>query len=237
MLKFAIYGLPSNSKGVSLFNENFKLINTLDSENWQDQNSEGNKTVTTEVSEDSVATHSEIHGFSNVGLLCNKHIKNLLFLISGAKLDFIFPRPEFTIPGHMLFRKDGNQHGGDLIFYMSQVTPCKTIDTVIFPNSPEVLNLEINLRNEKILVIGCYKPSSLNDEYFGDQLHGALSFHSTTYDNFLLLGYCNISRDDERLKEFCNSFPLDHLIKTPPYYMGTNASSIDHIITNMIPFL
>ena len=52
-----------NSKGVPLFNENFiNLLNTLDSENWQkDQNSNGNKTVNTEVSEDSVATDNEIN--------------------------------------------------------------------------------------------------------------------------------------------------------------------------------
>ena len=48
-----------------------------------------------------------------------------------------------------------------------------------------------------------------------NQLHGALSFYSTIYDNFLLLGDFNISRDDKCLKEFCNSFPLGHLIKLP----------------------
>ena len=69
---------------------------------------------------------------------------------------------------------------------------------------------------------------------FLDQLHSALSFYSTTYDNFLLLSDFNISRDDERLKEFCNSLSLGHLIKTATCYMGTNPYSIDHIITNMI---
>ena len=66
-----------------------------------------------------------------------------------------------------------------------------------------------------------------------DQLHGALSFYSTTYDNFLLLSDFNISSDDERLKEFCNSFSLGHLIKTLTCCVGTNTSFIDHIITNM----
>ena len=69
-----------------------------------------------------------------------------------------------------------------------------------------------------------------------DQLHGALSFYSTTYDNFLLLVDFNISRDNECLKEFCNSFSLGHLTKTPTCYKGTNPSSIDYILTNMISF-
>lgn len=47
-----------NTLGVSLFNKNFEsLLNTLDTENWQkEQNSEGNRTINTEVSEDSVPT-------------------------------------------------------------------------------------------------------------------------------------------------------------------------------------
>ena len=41
----------------------------------------------------------------------------------------------------MLFRKDRSQGGGDLIFYMNQDFPCKTIDTFSFPNSLEILPL------------------------------------------------------------------------------------------------
>ena len=66
-----ISGLHLNSKRVPLFNENFvNLLNTLDSENWhKGQTSEGNKTVNTEVSEDSVATDNKIDGFTKLGLL------------------------------------------------------------------------------------------------------------------------------------------------------------------------
>ena len=158
-----------------------------------------------------------------------------IFLVSETKLDSSFPESELRISGYRLFRKDRNQCGGGLIFYVNEDIPYKTINTFNFPNSLEVLPLEINLRNKKILVISCHKPASLNDEYFLDQLHGAFSFYSTTYGNLFLLGDFKISRDDEFLKEFCNSFSLGHLIKTPTSYMVTNPSSIDHIITNMTP--
>ena len=174
-----ISGQHLNSKRVSPFNENFvSLLNTLDSENrHKDQNSEGKKTVNTEVSEDSVVTDNEIDGFTNIGLLRKKHIKNSFF-----------GHLNITIPHYKLIRKDRNQHGGGLTFYVNQDIPCKTINTFNFPNSLEVILLEINLRNKKALVIGCCKPPSLNDEYFVDRLHGALSFYGNTYDNFLLLG-------------------------------------------------
>ena len=61
-----------------LFHENsVSLLNTLHSENWhKDQNSEGNKAVNTEVSEDSVTTDNKIDCFAKVGLLHKKHLKN-----------------------------------------------------------------------------------------------------------------------------------------------------------------
>ena len=252
-----ISGLHLNSKAVLLFNENF--VNLLNSPHYEyrqmEQNSEGNRTVNIGVSEDSVAIDNEIDGFTKVGLLRKKHIKNLffdhlninslrnkrefleplirdhfdIFLVSEIKLDSSFP----GFSSYTLFRKGRNQHGGGLIFYVNQDIPCKTINTFNFPNSLEVLPLVINLRNKKILVIGCYKLSSLNDEYFLNQLHCVLCFYSTTYDNFLLLGDFNISCDDERLEEFCNFFSLGHLIKTPTCYMRANSSFIGHIIANM----
>ena len=193
------------------------------------------------MSEDSVVTDNEIDGFTKVGLLRKKHIRNLffghlnikslrnkreyleplirnhfdIFLVSETKLDSSFPWSEYPISGYRLFRKDRDQHGGALIFYVNQDIPRKTINSSSFPNSLEVLPLEINLRNKKILV-------SL------DQLHSALSFYSTTHNHFLMLDDFTISRDDERFKEFCNSFSLGHLIQTPIGYMGTNLSSIDY---------
>ena len=87
-----------------------------------------------------------------------------IFLISETKLDFSFSGSEFTIPGYRLLRKDRNQHRGGLIFYVNQDIPCKTINTFNFPNTLEVLPLEISLRKKYMLMIGCYKPPSRNDE-------------------------------------------------------------------------
>ena len=89
-----------------------------------------------------------------------------IVLIWETKLDFSFSGSKFAIPGYRFFRKDRNQYGGGLIFYVNQDIPHKTINTFNFPNSLEVLRLEINLKNIYIFMIGCYKPPSLDDEYF-----------------------------------------------------------------------
>ena len=111
-------------------------------------------------------------GHLNINSLRNKRefleplIRNHfdIFLISETKLDFSFSGSEFKIPGYRLFRKDRNQRRGGLIFYVNQDIPCKTINTFNFPNSLEVLPLEISLRKKYMLKIGCYKPPSRNDE-------------------------------------------------------------------------
>ena len=97
-----------------------------------------------------------------LGPLIRNHFD--IFLISETKLDFSFLGSEFTIPGYRLFRKDKNQHRGGLTFYVNQNIPRKTINTFNFPNSLEVLPLETNLRKKYMLMIGSYKPPSLNDE-------------------------------------------------------------------------
>ena len=92
-----ISGLKLN-KGVSLFHENVvNLLNTLDLENWhKDQNSEGKKTVNTEVSEDSVTTDNETDCFTKVALLHKKHLQNLFF--GHLNINWLRNKSEFLEP-------------------------------------------------------------------------------------------------------------------------------------------
>ena len=100
-------------------------------------------------------------------------------MVSETKLDSKFPASEFTISCYRLFRKDRNQLGGGLIFYVNEYIPRKTINTFNFPNSLEVARLEINFR-KKNLLLAAINLRHLMMNIFLDQLHGALSFYSTT---------------------------------------------------------
>ena len=107
-------------------------------------------------------------------------------MVNETKFDSGFPESQHKISGYILFHEDRNQHRGGLIFVTKQDILYKATDTFNFPDSLEVLPSEINIKNKKIHVIGCYKPPSLNnDTIFLNQLHGDLSFCSTIYDNFL----------------------------------------------------
>ena len=154
------------------------------------------------------------------------------FLVSETKHDSSFPVSEFAIPGYRISPKVRNQHRRCLIFYMKQNIPSKTIYTFNFQNNPNVLPYKINLKNKKDLLLAATKHRQLMVNIFW--INYTVLFYRTAYDNFLLPDLNN-SPDNKRLKEFCNSFSLGHLIKTPSCYMGTNPSSIDHLIANMTP--
>ena len=103
---------------------------------------------------------SSLFGQLNIEKLIGKEflepvIRNYfdISLVSETTLDSSFLGSQFSILGYRLFRKDRVRHGTGLILYVNQGIPPKTINTFNFPNSLEVLPLEINLRNKKILAI------------------------------------------------------------------------------------
>ena len=156
-----------------------------------------------------------------------------VFLVSESKLDSSFPEAQFKIPGYRIFRQDRDKYGGGLMFYINQNIPCKKIETFQFTSSIEILTLEINLRKEKLLIFGTYKPPNINNSSFLNELYNAITFYSTLYKNCVLLGDLNIVRDNTQLQNLCESFLLEHLIKKPTCYKGDTPIGIDHIITNI----
>ena len=155
-----------------------------------------------------------------------------IFLISETKLDSSFPTGQFNIPGFRVFRNDRNKNGGGLMFYVNQQIPCKNITNFNFSQNIETLMIEINLNNFKTLIVGAYKPPAVKNDVFLNELHNALSFYSTKYDNFLIIGDLNIPLGNQCLNDFCDTFSLKHLIKDATCFKSANPSCIDHIITN-----
>ena len=53
------------------------------------------------------------------------------------------------------------------------------------------------------------------------------------YDNILLIGDFNSQMELEKMKEFCESYNLENLIRDPTCYKNVlNPTSIDMILTN-----
>ena len=119
------------------------------------------------------------------------------------------------------------------MFYINQNIPCKKIETFQFTSSIEILTLEINLGKEKLLVFGTYKPPSISNSSFLNDLYNAITLYSTLHKNCVLLGDSNIVRDNTQLQNFCECFLSEHLIKKPTSYKGDTPTNTDHIKTNI----
>ena len=120
------------------------------------------------------------------------------------------------------------------MFYIKQNIPCNKIETFQFTYSIEILTLEINLGKEKLLIFDTCKPPNINNSSFLYELYNAISFYSTLYKKYVLLGDLNIVRDNAQLQNFCESFLFEHLIKKPTCYKGDTPTGTDYIITNIL---
>ena len=64
------------------------------------------------------------------------------------------------------FRADRNAHGGGLIVYVRDDIPCKLLKNQKLPRNVEAIFIELNLKNNKWLIMGGYNPHKANISYF-----------------------------------------------------------------------
>ena len=98
-------------------------------------------------------------------------------------------------------------------------------------NSTQVIPFEINLRQEKWLMISIYYSPSQDSEFFIYSLTEIIDHSATKYDNHLIMGDFNMKPNNRMLKSFLDSNNLTNLIKINTCFKG-KGSSIDLILTN-----
>ena len=155
-----------------------------------------------------------------------------IFLISETKIDDSFPNVQFKIESYKSFRKDRDAFGGGLLFYVNEKLNCRSLE-ICLPNTfIEILPLELTLLNSKWLILGTYKPRSENERTYVPEIQKLLTYCRCSYDNILLLGDFNISFSNKNMKDLCDMFELNHLMKDPTCFKSSNPSCIDNFYTN-----
>ena len=130
-------------------------------------------------------------GHLNVNSLRNKFIscfdwgvrqsKLDIFLVSETKIDHSFPNQQFSIDGYKTYRRDRNNFGGGLLFYVNENIPFGELTTEQTDTNFEIIFLEMTL---KWLVIGLYKPPNQKEEYFFKNIGVALNYHLLKYKHY-----------------------------------------------------
>ena len=141
-------------------------------------------------------------------------------LINKTKSDDSYPSAQFKIEGYKRFWIDRDAYGGGLLFYVNE--NCRSLE-ICLPNTfIEILPLELRLLNSKWLMLGTYGHPSQNESTFVSEIQKLLIYYRSSYDNILLLGDFNMSFSNENMKDLCDKFELNHIIKYPTRFKSSN---------------
>ena len=159
--------------------------------------------------------------------------KNLdIFLISETKLDFSFPEVQFSYVGYSNpHRKDRSLGGGGLLMYVNENIPSRKLIEHTLPTDIEIMCVEINLKKQKWVLMGIYRPPKMNEKYFLDHLSRVVDLYSKKYDRVLIMGDFNSEPCDEPIETFCGGYNLCNLVKEKTCFKGL-PKCYDLILTN-----
>ena len=161
-----------------------------------------------------------------------------IFLCSETKIDSSFPPGQFLIDGYWCpFRRDrdprGVTRGGGILLYVRDDIACKEIKVNTLPNDIECLLIEVKLRKKKYILVAGYCPHKEMAPYFLYHVGKALDKILGDYDNILMIGDFNSTQEESCMRDFCDTYNLENLIKEPTCFKSTeNPSSIDVMLTN-----
>ena len=80
-----------------------------------------------------------------------------ILVITETKLDDTFPEKQFLVPGYKKpYRLDRNRNGGGVMIYVREDIPSDILLKHNIPQNVEAIFIEINLRKNKILLVGTY---------------------------------------------------------------------------------
>ena len=134
-------------------------------------------------------------------------------LISKTKSDDSFPSAQFKIEGYKRFWIDRDAYGGGFLFYVNE--NCRSLE-ICLPNTfIENLPLELRLLNSKWLMLGTYGHPSQNEPTFVSEIQKLLIYYRSSYD-------FNMSFSNENMKDLCDKFELNHIIKYPTRFKSSN---------------
>ena len=161
-------------------------------------------------------------------------------VIPETKLNESFPNSQLAVDGYYnpgQFKRDRNEHGGDLMLFVKQGIPAKRIKT-LESEDIEVICLEVNIAKRKWAIFNIYRPSCKNIDLFFNELTKLIDLAINKYENIVVMGDFSIDISDssshryQRLEQFSDILSLQHLIKNKTCITKTSESTIDLILTN-----
>ena len=125
-----------------------------------------------------------------------------IFAIDETKLDSSFPESQFVLPGmRKPSRLDVTSRKVRLLVFVNNDIPSKFLRSF---HLLQVISLEINLKQRKLLVVSIYQPPDQNLHYFLSSITGLLDHYLKPYEDFVIMGNFNANESNSAMKTFLN---------------------------------
>ena len=141
---------------------------------------------------------------------------------------------QFVIQGFAApFRLDKKNTERGIFVYVRDDIPSKLLNISCVSFDSECLEIEINLRKTKWLLICSYSPHKNNISNHLINLSKIIDRNSSHYEKNLCIGDFNSETSETPLRNFCNLYKLKNLVRQPTCFKNPdNLSCIDLFLTN-----
>ena len=136
---------------------------------------------------------------------------------------------------YAFIKRDRNKFGCGNACCITGQLPSRTIK-IENPSDIEFLTIKIILRNNKILVVGMYKPPNLSETHFTFNLETIKRKPSNKHEKLILMGDFNMATSNPILSLFLDTFALSPLNVAPTCLKNSkNPNFIDLLLRNFKP--
>ena len=120
--------------------------------------------------------------------------ENLLqyLAITESKIDNSYPDSQFSVANFTMYRRDRNQHGGEVLTYIRSDVQNRRL-TDIDTNDLEIIVNEITLQKVKWIVIALYRPPNCDANVFLDKLQSIVDECLIRSSNIVITGDPNLN--------------------------------------------
>jgi len=151
-----------------------------------------------------------------------------LLVLSETKLDGSYKQELLDMAGYSCARQDKRSNSGGLLVYISNDIPYSAGSMNICNDEIECISIELNISEEKILLLGMYKNPKMDPvlfkRYFEETCEKALD----SFENIIILGDLNFNMFlKNMLSTLIPTYNLTNMIKEPTCNKSSHPTLID----------
>jgi hypothetical protein len=162
-----------------------------------------------------------------------KHSNFDVMVLSETKLDSSRRNALYEIENYSIYRQDKRSNSGGLLAYVSNNLQSTTGPLQICNDEIECVTIELNINNNKILLVCMYKNPKINPQNFKQFFEDTCEKLFDQYENVIIIGDLNFNMlTDNVLSHICPNFNLTNIINKPTCFKSNVPTLIDVMLVS-----